>query len=485
MNILFVKSRISEKENYRAAMVAVPLGFLYLIGMLERFRPGADRYKILDLRLSAKTNAESLEHLGDFSPDLIAMSAFSREAPEAADFLLEAKRKFPGVVTVLGGPYAKSLKELLMICKEMDFAIQGEAEHAFLDFLGFLEGDRQADEVGNLIYRINDIASENRILPLVEDIDEIPPPYWRALNLDAYSKSNNLFGIGPFAPLLTSRGCPYGCKYCCHTLGHKFRPHSIERVIGEMENLVRIKNVKAIEIIDEIFNFDAERAEKICDSIVERGLEISLSFPNGLRLDTMTTRLVEKLKNAGTIHIAAPFDSGSSSLQKRIGRRLDLEKAKSITRYIVRKDIYTVGYFMVGFPGETEDDFKATVDLASSLPFHFARLFTTVIFPDTEMAKEVAGIPDPNRSPESFDYFATTSINERIRDADIAKAERRIMLKFFHPARLRLIWRAYPSKKNLCIRVLKFLVNLLTTGRIRDPLMAGSNGDVSVELAAG
>jgi len=482
VNILFLKSRIPPEEKGASLLLSPPLGLAYLIGMLERDRPGRDRFQVLDLRLSTLSFSEEIERLDGFKPEVVAVSSYAREIPAAVQFLSLLKERDPDFVTVLGGPHVSSVREEALRSDAFDFAVQGEGEYPFLSFLTYQEGNGRMEDVENLLFRGQGGIVANPVRAYLEDLDALPFPRWSAVNLDAYAGANELTGRGAHAPLLTSRGCPFHCAYCCHTMGTRFRAHSPERVVDEMETLVRAQTTRTFEVIDENFGFDPDRAERICDRILEKGLEVRLIFPNGLRLDRLTERLVDKLKRAGTVHIAAPFDSGSPRMQKALGRNLDLARAEAMTRTIIRKRIFTVGYFMVGFPGETAADFHETVQLASRIPFHFIRFFRAVVFPGTPLAREVDRFPDPSVEPEHYDYDYRKLGGGEISREMVAAAERRILLANLSPVRLWNLWRAYPHRSRFIFRAFRFARDRFARGVYRKKAPGGKSGNVSAAL---
>ena len=130
----------------------------------------------------------------------------------------------------------------------------------------------------------------------------------------------------------------------------------------EIELLVEKYKIGEIEIVDDIFNIDLPRAKQICDEIIRRKLKIKISFPNGLRVDRMDEELVLKLKQAGTHLLDYAIETGSPELQKRIGKNLDLAKAREIIKLTAAQGIFTGGFFMLGFPDETKEQMLATVN---------------------------------------------------------------------------------------------------------------------------
>ncbi len=172
------------------------------------------------------------------------------------------------------------------------------------------------------------------------------------------------------APIFTSRGCPFGCIYCHNVFGKKFRARSAENVLDELSMLKREYNIGEIEIIDDCFNIDLSRAKEIARGIIDRKLDIAISFPNGIRADHMDKELVDLLKEAGTYRVYYAVETASPRLQKLIRKNVDLDRPKEIVDYTAAQGIMTCGFFMMGFPTETEEEIRMTIDYACRSKFH-------------------------------------------------------------------------------------------------------------------
>ena len=139
---------------------------------------------------------------------------------------------------------------------------------------------------------------------IVEDVAALPWPAYDLVEMEAYFSQLHTH-LSPqqaharYAPVFTSRGCPYRCIYCHSIFGKKWRARSPESVVGEMKTLVERFGIKEFEIIDDAFNLDRRRVLEICDLIEKEGLEVSLAFPNGLRTDVLDDEVIHALRRAG------------------------------------------------------------------------------------------------------------------------------------------------------------------------------------------
>ena len=152
--------------------------------------------------------------------------------------------------------------------------------------------------------------------PPIEDVDSIPLPAYELLDLDRYAVAESARHTPKYKraiQIFTSRGCPWRCTYCHDLFGKKFHPRSPGNVFREIELLYHDFAIREFMIEDDIFNFDMDRAKKICDLIIESDMEIALQFGNGVRLERLDEELIQKLAAAGTHHMCIAIESARAS----------------------------------------------------------------------------------------------------------------------------------------------------------------------------
>jgi anaerobic magnesium-protoporphyrin IX monomethyl ester cyclase len=220
--------------------------------------------------------------------------------------------------------------------------------------------------------------------PAIDDLDALPYPAWE---LFPPSKKYRFLHRGaPFYPVMTSRGCPFDCIHCTKAVhGYKFRPRSVENVISELRYLKNRFNAHEIFIIDDIFNNDLARAERILDEIIKNDFNFHIKFSNGIRADKLPKRFVKKLKRAGTYTVMLGIESGNQKIVNSIGKGLNLDKVKIATKLLKAEGIITGGFFMLGHPQDTTATMLETIAFAKSLDLDYPFFFKAVPFPGTKM----------------------------------------------------------------------------------------------------
>lgn len=384
----------------------VPVGLLYIAGALKR--AGFTEVGLVDARIERLNRKELAARIKAFAPDLVGLTGMSLDYSEISVAARLAKENAPGCKVVVGGPYASSSPEVVLLDPNADFAVRGEGERAACLLAAALAAGTGTSEIAGLVGK-GPAGLVYGPAPVVEEnLAALPRPDWDLISPEKYYATWTRHAMNPFPkspralPLFTSRGCPYNCVYCHNIFGKKARLRDAEDVLDELELLVRKYGAEEIEIIDDIFNIDLDRAKRICDGIVARGLKVALCFPNGLRADRMDEELVLKLKAAGAHLIYYAVESASPRIQRLIKKNLDLDKTAAMVRFTAAQGITVAGFFMLGFPGETREEMLLTARFARRLPFHFASFFFVSPRPNTELYAMTAG---KNASGGAANYF--------------------------------------------------------------------------------
>ena len=200
--------------------------------------------------------------------------------------------------------------------------------------------------------------------------------------------------------------------------------------------------------MDDIFNLRPERAKGIARGIIERGYDLKLTFPNGFRGDILDEELVLLLKEAGMYRCMVAVESASPRIQKVMKKGLKIEKVRKIVDFIADQGILVHGAFMLGFPSETEEEMRSTIDWAASSSFHTAAFFRVIPFKGTELFEEVehAGYDLPNDWSAYEPYQTDINLSE-VEEDEIFKLRKSAYRRFYmKPKRLWRIFKLIPNK---------------------------------------
>ncbi|MCK4506614.1 MAG: B12-binding domain-containing radical SAM protein [Candidatus Aegiribacteria sp.] len=373
--------------------ITMPLGIGYLASIVSEL---GHEISALSLNMKDITGKVLKE-----APDILAFgttTGFHRKYCEVVKRLKEAT----GVLTIMGGAHPTFFPEVLFENPWLDYAMRGEAETAFPQFLEALEGRRSIREVGNLLYRENGQIIENRILPLVEDLDTIPFPH---RNLLPGENRKAVFCI-------TGRGCPYNCSYCFNQsfrqmysgLGKYCRRRSVGNVIDELKEM-KEGNTELQMIIfqDDIFILNHDWVREFCRKY---SIDIDLPFHCHLRANLVTDEIMGLLAEAGCISVKMALETANPRLRKEVlNRDLSTGELLNACRAVKESGIKLVTQNILGIPTGTLEDDLDTLRLNYEIQPDFA--FATLMqpYPRTkicEFSMEHGFLSDDAYIPDSF-----------------------------------------------------------------------------------
>jgi anaerobic magnesium-protoporphyrin IX monomethyl ester cyclase len=420
--------------------------------------------RIEDIRISGNDRFGVESVVRNYRPDVVGISALTFES-DAIDWIAQSvKRVDANTPVVLGGPHATAYPEKAIEITGIDYVVVGEGEVVAGQLLEKLRNRSDVSEVKGIVYKkAGETVSTGRG-EYIEDLNDLPVPAYDLIAIEEYGKFHRMSrsGSGNFMSIFSSRGCPYRCIYCHNIFGKVFRPRSAEKLFSEIKHLYETYDIKDFEILDDIFNLDKDRLIDFCDRIIESGMKVTFAFPNGMRGDILDEHQLSKLRQAGTIYIAFAIETGSPRLQKLIKKNIKLDKIKRNIEIAHSLKIHPHGFFMIGFPGETLEEMKMTVDFMVSSKLHTIALFVVMPFEGTElgaMTREMGKVPV---SDFSMSYHTKEFVNLTDVPSEAVNRIRRLaLLKFYlNPLRLYVLARDFPNKRELGKLSLLFLRRL-------------------------
>lgn len=353
------------------------LGIAYLTAVLKKNK--------IPVEIFDEGLGESLKELDalidDFRPTLTGVTLFSYCYGFGYN-LIERLRKKTDIPIVVGGPHVAAIESKILKETKVDFAIKQEGELTLLELLQELQKRKpNFSGIKGLIWWHKGRIVENPDRGLIKNLDILPFPDFDAFEIEKYACYEQ-----KTLPLVTSRGCPFGCNYCSVRLsmGQGFRPRSPKNVVLEIKHWYK-KGFRSFDINDDCFTLDLDRAEKICDLIIRNKLKIKFQLYNGIRVDRVTLRLLKKLKKAGCIFISYGCESGNQETLKRIKKNITLDQVRKAVDWTNKAGIRNAVNFIIGHQDETYEQALDSLKFARSLPTNFVNFFNLVPYPGTEV----------------------------------------------------------------------------------------------------
>lgn len=318
--------------------------------------------------------------------------ASSTQLMDGVGLLCQAiKDKDKEAKIILTGLHPSALPEKTMNQENCDFVGEGEG---FDTLLGLLRKDDIA-RIPGLWHREGASILSNKRTGVGFLTSNLPGIAWDLLPMESYRAHNwhclsDLDSREGYASLMTSLGCPFGCKFCA-TQGFftqkTVRYWSPEWVLGQVDILVKKYNVKNLKIIDELFILDPGHFMPICEGLIRRNY--GLNIWAYARIDTIKEEYLDRLRLAGFQWLCLGIESGNDEIRKMSGKGaftgLDIRNA---VRRIKNSGINVMGNYMFGLVGDDLETMQETLDLAIGLNCEFANFYSTMAYPGSRLYEE-------------------------------------------------------------------------------------------------
>jgi len=384
----FVFVNPSTRDSKGATSLALtmpPIGLAYLAAAVESRGHSA---QIID----ANKEGVSWQDISGYvirTPDIIGITTNILTIKSAVLYAAVLKRAYPQAQILFGGPQASAMGRVLFEkYSVMDALVLGEGEVTIAELAERVGQQDMYTGVPGVIFRNGSKIVNNGPRVLIEDIDSIPKPAYHLLpHLASYCARSR---ANPVGYIFTSRGCPAACTFCYRNFGTKWRARSPESVIEEIAFLREEHGIRQLDILDDNFSFDADRAHRILEMIIAKRWNLKINLQIGVRIHSLNKDLLNTMKSAGVFKFGFGIESGDEAMLKRIKKGLDLNRAFEIVRMAKSLGMITHGYFIIGFPGDSAETMQHTIDFAKRLDPHYASFSICTPLPGTEMYNDIA-----------------------------------------------------------------------------------------------
>jgi len=360
-------------------------------------------------------------------PDVVAISFLSTTTyPAAKSMARSLKSEKPQAPIIVGGVFATMNSDLILQdCPHIDCVGVGEGEELLPDYLDHVD---KPGAVAGLVWRNGPEIVRNALRPIIQDLDNFPYPDRTTLPID-FIESLPLdlpavLSLDKFCTMQTSRGCPYTCIFCdIPALTHgKLRHRSSEHVLGEMQQLNDL-GYRSIYLTDDHFLMKRSRINDICQGIIERQLKFKWGCEG--RVDAVAVDQLPIMRRANCNFLAFGVEAGTQKTLDRLNKRQTLPQIEQAVSEAKRQGIErTHGFFLVGSPGETEEDIMESFRFAARLKldtFGFNRL---CVYRGTPLWREYIerGIIDDER--DWTKWFKCSDIDPTVLPSEVVNRAR-------------------------------------------------------------
>ncbi len=329
------------------------------------------------------------------------------------------KEKSSGKIIIGGGPGCADLGQRKMLQEHsnngFDYFLTGEAEHSLWQLVKALQQGKEPETIDNLVIARRTLHLDK---PVVRpQLDSISFPTFKHFDINWYGRSS--------LAVMWSRGCIGRCLYCKErALWGPYRMRSTDSILSEIEHAVRTLKINNLVLYDSAINGNPKRLFQICDTIIKKRLKITWSA-EAIALKSMDTDLLQRMSQAGCHTLVYGIESGSDNILASMRKLCDTETAAKVIRRTHEAGIKVAINILVGFPGESNQDFEKTIDFLEENSQYIDRLdgvSSLQIVADTPLQKrtEDFGIVLPEKEANDK-WFIPDSNTFEIRQKRLAE----------------------------------------------------------------
>jgi anaerobic magnesium-protoporphyrin IX monomethyl ester cyclase len=384
-----------------------PLGLLYIAKILEEH---GDSVTVLDF--SAEPFQEHILMKALQGVDAVGISVLSPSLQQAQHLISLIKQHDPKLPIIIGGPHCTLLPEKSLQETQADMSIQGDGEVSILHLRSALQGEKESKDVPGIFFRTPEGIKHGPSASLIHDLNMLPFPARHLVQQYVYHSHeyNPRFKAGEFTSLVTSRGCPYQCRFCSRgsVSMMQYRTRTIENVLSELREISE-QGYLHVAFVDDCFPVDTRQAHLLFKRIVDEQIDLRFSI-TATRVDLIDKALFELMKQAGVAHIQFGLESGNQDVLDYYHKQTTVEMIRNAVQLSHDTGFFTAGSFILGAPFETQEHFNRTLSFAKSLPLDSVSFIPLRYMVGSDLWNQAvnAGTIDAN------DYLVTADKNREL-----------------------------------------------------------------------
>jgi len=357
----------------------------YATGVLEK---AGFEVKLIDAPAKGCGLGEIRDEILSFNPRMVVIDTSTPSIQNDVGVLNDLKSLNKDMFVLLVGRHVSALPhETMSMSPKIDGIAIGEYDYIVRDLALAVKEGLGVSEVKGLLWRDHNsnLVVRNENMPYIENLDDLPfvsEVYKRHLNISDYFYGHSRY---PIITVVTGRGCPYHCFYCCYPqtmFGHRLRLRSPENVAKEFQFIEEnFPDVKEIMIEDDTLTVNKRHAETVADALIS--IKNKIPFSANSRADIIDVKVLKKLRMAGCRLFCVGYESGVQEVLDNMKKGIKLERALEFAKATKKAGIMVHGCFMVGNPGETTETLEKTLEYAKKLNPDTAQFYPIMVYPGT------------------------------------------------------------------------------------------------------
>ncbi len=369
------------------------------------------------------------ERFERFAPQACAISCMYSISHPSLKAVARACKELNGAMPVVaGGVHPTATPEVVLRdCRDIDLVMLVEGETTFVDLLDRVNGRKPPEVLRQVSTLIGDefvVLDDRRVETEIDeppDFEDLPIGEYHALGkIGAYH--NILPADARVSTMLSNRGCRGSCVFCSVKAfygGSRVRMRSVPAVVDEMARLKERHGITHFMWLDDDLLFDEARALRLFREISERRLGITWDASNGVVASSITPGIAEAARDSGCIGLTIGIESGNPEILRSVRKPSGIHHYRRASEVLhSHPGIFTKGFLMLGFRGETVGRIRDTIDLARELSLDWYPIQILTPFPATGVRRQLE--EEGLMAPEDINarFFLGTTGGQRRREAE-------------------------------------------------------------------
>lgn len=386
--IVFVKPPLKAEEMYgnlAGAGCELPPQNLCVLAAVTRQKGFST--KIVDAVALRLNYEDTIKSILRYSPNYVGITSVTMQIYSAAKLAELIKKEDDSIAIIVGGPHITAVPaETMEKFSAFDVGVIGEGEGSIIDLMLTLDSGCDLSHIDGIIFRRNGKLQVTQSHESMKDLDSLPLPAWDLLPPLAkyYSPAGDNIKKFPGSMLVTSRGCPMNCAFCCtKVMGNKIRVNSAERMIEMVKDLYYNYKIRDISFHDDNFMAFRSRLEKFCELLKKERINISWSCEGSVNFATL--ELLKMMKDAGCWQISWGCETGSQKILDFYRKPIKVAQVEQAISRAKKVGIHNRGFFIHGNVLETRETMEETIQLIKRLDLHDFHSCYLTIFPGTRL----------------------------------------------------------------------------------------------------
>ncbi len=378
------KNRIMRRYmcSYNAPnLLLCPQEMLYLGTILKEMNVDII---LIDAIAEEMSISRTIDELKKNSPEyIISLIGFEcfQEDMEVIDIL---KSNIPETKIILFGHYPTLFSEEILGESKADIIIRGEPDLTVKKLIETIKDGKDYSSLEGIALKSDGKIIVNKVGDRIGDINNLPILDRSLIKSELYYEP---FLGRPYTTIQTARGCPFPCNYCVKTFGSKISFRTPENIINEIRNVYFDYGIRYFRFIDDTFTTNKSRVRDICSMMISEKIKAKWTCLS--RVNTLDEETIKFMKKAGCVRIFLGIESGSQKVLDYFEKNQKKEMAIPTIDKIKKYGIEAVGWFIVGSPAETMDDFKESIELAKKSKLDFVIVSQLILYPGTPLFEKL------------------------------------------------------------------------------------------------